>query len=589
MRNTLTVALVAFFLFITQPSVAQTTTIEYQIKKSYLLLPIQEDKGEVPVIVTYPNGEKSPTCWIRLAENKIDYWVKLDVKKYIGKKISLAIENATKKELGIKSIQQSNKLSYQYAEKYRPLYHFSPPYGWMNDPNGLVFFQGEYHLFYQYNPYASVWGNMHWGHAVSKNLIDWQYLPIAIYPDSLGTIFSGSAVIDTENTAGFGKNAMVAIYTNAGEKQTQCIAYSNDKGRTFTKYAHNPVIKNPGIVDFRDPKVFWHKETSQWIMTLATKQTVTFYGSTNLKEWNKLSEFGEGIGNHGGVWECPDLLYFPPKATRPATWVLTVNINPGGPNGGSATQYFIGDFNGTVFTPQPLPYPLWLDQGKDNYAGVTWSNLPQNDDRHLFIGWMTNLDYGGQTPTEKFRSIQTVPRELNLATNGKHLILASYPAKEVLSGFQKAIAKPDIEVTKEVELTNILANNKGAYKIEMTIIPHHALQFGFGLFNAKQETLNFNVDGTQKTLTVHREHSGNTDFNQRFSTPVVTPLIEKEEYHITLLVDKCSAELFINQGEQVMTSLFFPSEVMNNLKFYSSEKMEVKNISVSALREKYRK
>lgn len=555
--------------------------LNISVRKSYILLPVQEDKSEATIIATYPDGKKSSKFWIRLAENKIDYWVKLDVKKYIGKEISLAIENTNGKNFGIKNIRQSNKFKIDYAEKYRPAYHFSPQYGWMNDPNGMVFFDGEYHLFYQYNPFGCVWGNMHWGHAVSKNLTDWKYLPVVLAPDSLGAIFSGSAVIDKENTAGFGKNAMVAIYTSAGDVQAQSIAYSTDKGRTFTKYEHNPVIKNPGITDFRDPKVFWHKETSQWIMSLATKQTITFYGSKNLKDWSRLSEFGEGIGCHSGVWECPDLIYFPPVGELKGAWVLIVNINPGGPNGGSAGQYFIGNFDGKTFTAEPLPYPLWVDYGRDNYAGVTWNNIPETDGRRLLIGWMNNWDYANQIPTKYFRSSNTVSRELSLRNNGKQLVLANYPTKEVLSIFKKASTKLDFEVSREFILKDFLKKNKGAYKIEMTIAVQNSVKFGFSLFNSKQEQLDFDFDLSEKKLSINRDKSGLVNFSDKFMGIANAPLIKKEEYKVTLLVDKSSAELFVNQGELAMTTLFFPSEAMNNLRFYSSEKISIKNLEIS--------
>lgn len=589
MKHPVYIILLILFFSVSAKTAAennQNRNLVITIQKSYLRLPVQEDKGESTVVTTYPDGKKSHKFWIRLAENKVNYWVKLDVKEYIGKNLSFEIENAGAKDFGIKNIKQSNQFVFNYNEKYRPLYHFSPSYGWMNDPNGMVYQNGEYHLFYQYNPFGCVWGNMSWGHAVSKNLTDWKHLQVVLTPDSLGDIFSGSAVVDKENSAGFGKNAMIAFYTSAGNVQSQSIAYSTDNGRTFTKYAHNPVIKNPGIVDFRDPKVFWHKESSQWIMTLATKQTVTFYGSKNLKEWTKLSEFGEGIGCHGGVWECPDLIYFPPEGEKKGagTWVLIVNINPGGPNGGSAGQYFIGNFDGKTFTPDNLPYPLWMDYGRDNYAGVTWNNIPETDGRHILLGWMNNWDYANQIPTKNFRSSNTVPRVLSLKNNGKHLVVANYPVKEILSKFKEPESKQSIRVSKEVTLNNFIKNNNGAYKIEMTVVPQNASQFGFCLFNSKHELLDFSFDISKEKLSINRDKSGITDFNDKFKGIATAPLVKKQEYKITLLVDKSSAELFINKGELAMTTLFFPSEAMNNLKFYSSEKIAVKDISLCQLR-----
>jgi fructan beta-fructosidase len=309
-------------------------------------------------------------------------------------------------------------------EKYRPQYHYSPKSGWMNDPNGLVYYEGEYHLFYQYNPDSTVWGTMHWGHAISTDMIHWEELPIAIYPDSRGWIFSGSAVVDWKNTTGFGSTSnppMVAIYTYhdmAGEKagrkniQSQGIAFSLDKGRTWTPYTQNPVLPNPDLQDFRDPKVSWIEQSNQWVMALAVQDHIEFYGSPDLKEWNKLSEFGNELGNHNGVWECPDL--FPLTDSNGSTrWVLFVSIGNGGPQGGSATQYFIGNFNGTSFSSQDS-VTRWIDYGADNYAGVTWSDIPKEDGRRLFIGWMSNWQYARLVPTKSWRSAMTLPREVVL-------------------------------------------------------------------------------------------------------------------------------------------------------------------------------
>lgn len=321
-----------------------------------------------------------------------------------------------------------------YNEQHRPQIHFSPKEKWMNDPNGMVYLNGNYHLFFQYHPGSTIWGPMHWGHAISKDLIHWDEQPIALYPDSLGTIFSGSAVLDFNNTSGFGKDGkipLIAIFTHhdtIGAKartnnyQSQSIAYSLDEGKTWTKYANNPVVKNPGIRDFRDPKVMWYEDGKKWVMTLATKDRVTFYSSKNLKEWTKESEFGETVGAHGGVWECPDL--FPLKYKGDNVWVLMVSINPGGPNKGSATQYFTGKFDGKNFTPFQTD-TRWIDYGTDNYAGVTWSNTR---DRKIFLGWMSNWQYARVVPTEKWRSAMTVPRDLNLEKIGDKYFVSKISA-----------------------------------------------------------------------------------------------------------------------------------------------------------------
>lgn len=557
---------------------------DFNIEAAYLLLPIQEKSPEVKVTVNYPDSISQSPYFIRLAQDSVDYWVKLDVKNYKGKTISLDFDGLDKKSFALKNIKQSDSFDFDYKEKYRPAYHFTPVYGWMNDPNGMVYLDGEYHLFYQYNPFGAMWGNMHWGHAVSTDLTSWTYLPVAIGPDSLGAIFSGSAVIDKYNTAGFGENAMVAIYTSAGKVQTQSIAYSTDKGRTFTKYDKNPVIANPDIPDFRDPKVFWHKESNQWVMALATKQTITFYGSPNLKEWSRLSEFGEGIGDHGGVWECPDL--FPLSYNGKTKWVLLVSINPGGPNGGSATQYFVGDFDGKTFKPDALPYPLWIDYGRDNYAGVTWSNIPEADGRRIFIGWMSNWDYANQVPSKYFRSANTVPRELKLASNGNHLILTSYPVKEInaLKNKEKNLID-DVTVTTEYRIEKLLSVNEGSCEIEFTLQPENTDSFGFSLENTKNEKIEVTFDKAAKQITLDRRTSGLTAFKDNFASEMKTPLTVRKEYRIRLLVDKASVEFFVNEGETVMTSIFFPTENMNTLRFFTAKgEMKVSGIRISGIK-----
>ena len=588
MKNTIYPLLALLLIFSagckTKGSNTKAIKQDFNIEAAYFLLPIQDKSPEVKVTVNYPDSISQSPYFIRLAQDSIDYWVKLDVKNFKGKTVSLEFEGLEKNSFAIKNIKQSDNFDFDYKEKYRPAYHFTPEYGWMNDPNGMVFLDGEYHLFYQYNPFGAVWGNMHWGHAVSTDLTSWTYLPVAIGPDSLGAIFSGSAVIDKNNTAGFGENAMVAIYTSAGKVQTQSIAYSTDKGRTFTKYDKNPVIANPDIPDFRDPKVFWHKETNQWVMALATKQTITFYGSPNLKEWTKLSEIGEGIGAHGGVWECPDL--FPMTYQGKTKWVLLVSINPGGPNGGSATQYFIGDFDGKTFKPDALPYPLWIDYGRDNYAGVTWSNIPEADGRTIFIGWMSNWDYANQVPSKYFRSANTVPRELKLASNGNHLILTSYPVKEInaLKNKEKNLID-DVTVKAEYRIEKLLSVNEGTYEIEFTLQPENTDIFGFSLENTKNEKIEVKFDKAAKQIILDRRTSGLSAFKDNFASEMKAPLTAGKEYRIRLLVDKASVELFVNEGETVMTSIFFPTENMNTLRLFTAKgEMKVSGIRISGIK-----
>lgn len=543
--------------------------LSFKITNDYLLLPVEDRGAEFRMEVEYPGAEKREVIVVRLAQEKIDYWVKLDVKAYRGSTVKLHIEGISDKALGVKSIRQSDKPEFDYKEQYRPVFHFTPETGWMNDPNGMVYFDGEFHLFYQYNPYGNRWQNMHWGHAVSTDLVSWTYLPVALAPDSLGAVFSGSAVVDVINTAGFGKNAMVAIYTSAGKVQSQSIAYSTDRGRTFTKYDGNPVIPNQGITDFRDPKVMWHANSGQWVMSLATKQTITFYGSPDLKNWNRLSEFGNGIGSHAGVWECPDL--FPLEYMGQEKWVLLVSINPGGPNHGSATQYFIGNFDGKTFVADPLPYPLWLDYGRDNYAGVTWSNVPESDGRRIFIGWMSNWDYANDVPTQLFRSATTVPRELGIVNNGKHLVVSSNPVEELKSLRGKQQLQGDKWITDTLVIEKITDTKQGVFEVQMNIKPENAKVFGFSLANAEGELVRFVFDLHQGSVMVDRTRSGKTDFHPNFASVPYAPLPLKKLYKIKLLVDKASSELFIDDGELVLTNIHFPTSGYSALRFFTTD------------------
>lgn len=558
--------------------------LSFDAQQKYILFPIDNEAPETAIQLMIDGKKTGEPMNVRLAQSQVKYWMPLHIEAYKGKKVELSFAPMKSTDVGYQQIKQSDIFEYNYDEAYRPVYHFSPPYGWMNDPNGMVFHNGEYHLYFQHNPYGTKWGNMHWGHAVSKNLRKWEYLPIGLFPDALGTIFSGSAVIDKDNTAGFGKDALIAIYTSAGKSQTQSIAYSLDNGRTFSTYDQNPVLADPSIVDFRDPKVFWHEPTKQWIMSLATSQTITFYGSNNLKEWKKLSEFGEGIGGHGGVWECPDL--FPLTYNGKTKWVLFVSINPGGINGGSATQYFIGDFDGRTFTPDAMNYPLWLDYGRDNYAGVTWSNISASDGRRIFIGWMNNWDYANLIPTEYFRSAMTIPRELKLAHNGEHLVVSSLPVKE-LDELRREVQKFDNQqIDKTYTIDKLLRDNTGAYEIEFVVKPQGTTAFEFKLFNQNNEQMRFIFDLKNKNLAIDRSKSGKVDFSDNFAEKRINaPLPTKNSYKIRLFVDKNSTEIFVNDGEVVQTNTMFPTSAYNSLSFDNQEgKISVENINVYNLK-----
>ena len=558
--------------------------IKMKADKKYILLPKQNNAPELTFHLAQKDKNLTPDFTIRLAQTHVDTWMPVDVSKYKDQDIELVFNYVLSDNLGVSQIKQSDDFLFEYNEVFRPEYHFSPQYGWMNDPNGMAYYDGEYHLFYQLNPYGTQWGNMHWGHATSKDLKQWKYLDIALVPDSLGQIFSGCMVVDKDNTAGFGKDALIALYTNAGKVQTQSIAYSTDKGATFTKYEDNPVLVDANFVDFRDPKVFWHSQTKEWIMSLATEQTITFYGSKDLKEWNKLSSFGEGVGAHGGVWECPDL--FPLQYNGKTKWVLFVSINPGGPNGGSATQYFIGDFDGKDFKADALDYPLWVDAGRDNYAGVTWSNAP--DDKKIFVGWSSNWDYANDTPTINFRGGLTTPRELQLVSNGKHLVLASTPINEMKDLRKDSRTIDDFEVKDSYFLDKLLVDNTGAYELELIVKPqNNTTQFAITLSNKNEEQLIFDFDLKNKQLGVDRSKSGQIDFNKKFASEIaIAPLENHSEYKIRIFIDKNSSEIFVNNGEVVQTNSIYPSDPFNKFTLNTQgSSIEVKQFAIYRIKQ----
>jgi len=485
---------------------------------------------------------------------------------------------------------------------YRPNFHFTPKANWMNDPNGMFYLNGKYHLYFQYFPDGNVWGPMHWGHAISENMITWEEQPIALYPDDLGLIFSGSAVVDKNNTSGFGKDGIspiVAIYTYhnmKGEKdgdidfQTQAIAYSLDEGMTWTKHDKNPVISNPGIKDFRDPKVTWDDKTNKWIMALAAGDRVMFYSSTNLKGWNLESEFGKAIGQHGGLWECPDLFPIKINGTDKTKWVLIVSINPAAPNGGSGTQYFIGDFDGNKFTLDvdfntqlQTQKAAWLDFGRDNYAGVTWSNIPKEDGRKLFIGWMSNWEYARDVPTETWRSAMTVSRELKLKKMGDKYVLVSNPITELYKFVSKTIIKDTLVVDKQKTIISRNEVDLSRLSVELEINNLTENKYTFLFHNKFGDSLSFGLDNIEKNYFVNRQKSGKVDFSDKFANIIseAKKISPSNTLRVRALIDKTSIEVFYNEGETIMTEIFFPNEPFETLSMETSdEQFVMENIKI---------
>lgn len=596
-----------------------TTIIKVENPTKYLLLPIQEEKDEAQVLLD--TGSKDDTWMdVRLAQNGSDYFVPFALGK--GKTATVKILGLKKDALALSLLKLSDTFDTANTDYYRPSYHFTPLYGWMNDPNGMVYKDGEYHLYFQYNPYGSKWGNMHWGHAVSKDLIHWENLDPAIARDPVGHIFSGSSVVDKKNTAGFGKNAIIAIYTNnsVNHDEVQCIAYSNDNGRTFTKYEGNPVLTPfDGLKDFRDPKVFWYEKGKCWYMIVSADKETRFYKSKNLKKWTYVSAFGKGLGQQPCQYECPDFFQLPVNGDKKKMkWVMTMNINPGCWFGGSATEYFVGDFDGKNFTCPDAHDVKWLDWGKDHYATVTFSNT---GDRVLGITWMSNWQYANLTPFKQNRGANGLPRELKLyEKNGKYYISEDV-APEVYALRKDTKNLADASVADAKDLKGVAANMEGAFEIEADVTPDANGIAGIEISNNKRERTMIYFDMKQGKVVMDRTESGLSDFGKQsvphdielawdkqraaegkepariansinykndFALATWAPLSlcedGKKTYHVDIFVDKSSVELFVDGGRIAMTNLVFPVAPYENVKLYTQDgKAEFKNLKVHKL------
>lgn len=543
-------------------------------ESKYLLLPVQENAPEGKVNIVVNNElQLGQNINVRLAREKVDYYVPYDISAYAGQDISIDIQGMPSSSLCWKEIKLSDTFDSSNRETYRPVYHHTPVYGWMNDPNGMFYKDGVYHLYFQYNPYGSMWANMTWGHSTSTDLTHWTYEGTAIVPDAWGAIFSGSCVVDKDNTAGFGKGAVVAFYTSAkstpwGDVQSQSMAYSLDNGKTFIKYEHNPILTSTER-DFRDPKVFWYAPGKHWVMMLAVGQEMQIYSSGNLKEWKKESSFGAMQGAHGGVWECPDLVEVAVEGSKEKKWVLICNLNPGGPFGGSAAQYFVGSFDGKKFVNESPTQTKWLDWGKDNYATVTWSNAPAG--RCIALGWMSNWQYANNVPTTQYRSANTLARDLTLYRAGGELYLKSKPSPEIKKARAEEKKISTFEVKGNYEVASLLADNKGAYEIEMTIENKGTSKIDFSLMNEKGEKVAMYYDVVRKQFVMDRSASGIVGFSRDFPAVTVAPVRNTDQIHLRLFIDRSSVEAFGEEGEYVMTNLVFPAEPYNRMVFSSDK------------------
>ena len=567
------------------------TVIHITNPTNYILLPIEEEAAESQVLLD--TGEATDTDMdIRLAQTQVDYFVPFALPTGV-KTATVCVRNKSKDALCWKEIKLSDTFDTANTEKFRPVYHHTPLYGWMNDANGLVYKDGEYNLYFQYNPYGSKWGNMHWGHSVSKDLVHWEHLAPAIARDTLGHIFSGSSIVDQENVAGYGAGNILAFYTSASDKngQIQCLAFSKDNGRTFTKYEKNPILcPADGLRDFRDPKVFRYEPEDKWVMIVSADKEMRFYDSKNLKDWNYMSSFGEGYGVQPCQFECPDMVELPVDGDlNRKKWALIVNVNPGCYFGGSATQYFTGNFDGTKFSCDSQPnVTKWLDWGKDHYATVCFSNTGE---RTIAVPWMSNWQYCNIVPTKQFRSANALPRELSLYTQDGEIYLSAVPVPEIKTLRKEKKEIPAFTVANDYHIDSLLADNDGAYELALEITVGEAEIMGFNLFNDKGEKVDIYFNLPEKRLVMDRTKSGIVDFGKKsvsheievhdrrkttsinyiddFALATWAPIKKENKYTLDVFVDKCSVEIFLNGGKVAMTNLIFPSEPYNRMCFYS--------------------
>ena len=575
-----------------------TTIVTVNNPTKYLILPVEEEREEAQVKLDLGRADDT---WmdVRLAIDKIDYEVPFELSA--GKRAVVKMLNIDRNALALKKMRLSDTWDVTNTDYYRPIYHHTPLYGWMNDANGLTYKDGEYHLYFQYNPYGSKWGNMHWGHSVSRDLVHWEHLKPAIARDTLGHIFSGSTVVDKYNSAGYGKNAIIAFYTSASDKygQIQCMAYSKDNGRTFTKYEGNPILTPfDGLKDFRDPKVFRYEPAKAWYMIVSADKEMRFYKSTDLKQWEYVSAFGRGYGAQPNQFECPD--FFPLTINGKQKWVMIVNINPGCLFGGSCTEYFVGDFDGKNFICDNKPEKAkFLDFGKDHYATVTFSNLGE---RIVAVPWMSNWQYANLTPTQQFRSCNSLPRELRLFEKDGDYYVSANAVEETKVLRKQTVEMGDFVCEDNGDVKHVGGN--GAFEVEADITADNAKTVGIELSNDKGERTIIYLDLDKKRIVMDRTESGETGFGKRaipheiennyeFTVRRDNPMTLRQQYsvnyvndfalgtwaplnlcdgskrHLDIFVDKCSVELFVDGGRIAMSNLVFPTKPYDRVRFYS--------------------
>ena len=574
------------------------TLVRIKGDSRYVLLPVQESNEDARINVIV-DGKIVETIYVRMATSRTDFTVPYDLSPYKGKNVILDVVTPqsrssvreAKGDVCWKNISLTDTLDLTDRElQYRPLFHHTPQYGWMNDPNGMFYKDGVWHLYYQWNPYGSKWQNLSWGHSTSTDLINWEHQPVALTPDGLGYIFSGSSAIDHNNTAGFGEDAVVAIYTSAGTNQMQSLAYSNNDGADFTVLTSNPIITLES--EARDPNFFWNEQTGEWNLALAhaLDHEMLFFTSPDLKNWTLQSSFGKGLGAQGGVWECPDLFRLPVDGTDKEKWVLICNINPGGPFGGSGVQYFVGDWDGKKFTVDTdvdgkVP-TKWLDHGKDNYALVSWSDTP--DGRRTAIGWMSNWDYAAEVPTSQYRSANTLPRELSLFTaSDGQIYMANVPSPEVISLRDRLVTSvKNSSLNSKDKVYNLPAVNDGVCEFTVDFNAETADSIMMTLSNKAGEHVDMVYNPATHTLSFDRRNSGNVGFSDAFPVVTVAPTHETDgKVSLRVFIDRSSIELFGNEGRFSMTNLVFPTHPYTTLEIKSlGGKARMSNLRIYSIK-----
>ncbi|KUF44922.1 hypothetical protein AV926_08215 [Myroides marinus] len=557
-------------LILKMKNMKHTHRFQVSVTDKYLLFPYHDKSDESQISILDNKGNVIRQFHTRITDKPPLYYIKFDSAELLHTTVVLSIVTDLPLNSVTDIIKQSSDPDPTTLDDFRPVYHFTAPTGWLSSPNGLFYKKGNYHLYYQHNAYGNKYENIISTHAVSDNMIDWHTKNTPTYIGNINETHNKSIVIDKENIAGFGKNAILAFYTSCMSPYSIHLAYSSNKGKTFTSYTNNPILAYNTDQEINDPKVFWHDASKSWIMVISTSPTISIYNSSNLKDWNKLSDFGVGISSNKGTWHSPDLFELPyGKTTK---WVLLLNTKTGAPNGGSGTQYFIGEFDGKTFTADNISTALWLDYGKDHTSSMIWHNTPK--DKVTYIAWMSNWEYTKNLPSKAFKNAMTIPRNLELGTNGEQIVLKSYPVKE-LKKIREEVSEFQTQLLdKSLNIQYFLDDNQGAYEIilEFDIVDTKTQRVKFSLLNTEGERLQYTLDLTKGLLLVDRSESGDCSFSKRFSKKLITaPLQVEKKYKFKLYVDKCSAELFLNKGKTVMTNLIFPSEPYNSLQLSVEE------------------